>query len=144
MEFPALPAVTAVPIKTEHERAIHPNHSGPKYDQEHASVYKNLNRLVGEWSKAKQKVDVHINKIKSHEMCKEPAVDHIESVICKCDELYKSLVASHTTMSVKEKGVLSMAQLEEIKNNIEELWRHHKEVCEYIKPLVVLASLPLS
>ena len=42
MVFPQ-PAATAVPIKTEIERAIHPNHSGPKYDQEHASLFKNLN-----------------------------------------------------------------------------------------------------
>ena len=77
-------------------------------------------------------------------MCKGPAVVHIDSVVGKCDELYKSLVASHTTMSVKEKGVLSMDQLEEIKNNIDELWRNYKEVCDYIKPLVALASLPAS
>ena len=142
MHFPQ-PAAAAV-VQTEIERAIHPDHSGPKYDELHAFTLKQLNKLVGEWSKAKQKVDVNINKIKSVEMCKGPAVVHIDSVVGKCEKLYTGLVDSHSTMSVKAKGVLSIHELNEIKHNIDDLWVHYKEAVDFIKPLVLLADLRAS
>ena len=141
MHFPQ-PAAAAVVQISDDERAIHPDYSGTKYDELHALTFKNLNKLVSEWAKAKQKVDVNINKIKNVEMCKGPAVVHIDSVVGKCEKLYTGLVDSHTTMMVKAKGVLSIHELNEIKHNIDDLWVHYKDVCDFIKPLLLLASLP--
>ena len=142
MHFP--PVADVAVVQNPIERAIHPDYSGPKYDELHTYTLKQLNKLVNDWSRAKQKVDVNINKIKNVQMCSGPAVVHIDSLVGKCEKLYTGLVASHTTMSVKAKGVLSIHELDEIKHNIDDLWRHHKEVCDFIKPLVLLANIHAS
>ena len=52
MEAPA-EAPTATVVKTEQERAVHPDYNGKEYDELHGTVKKNIEIFLREWAKQK-------------------------------------------------------------------------------------------
>ena len=56
-------------IKSEAERAIHPDFCGPKYDELHNMVVKNISSVVGVWPKKKTKHEIEFAKAEGNPLC---------------------------------------------------------------------------
>ena len=134
------PAATAF-IKTEAERAVHPEFYGPKYDELHAAVAKNVSKVTQEWPKMKTKHDISIAKAKDHPLCGQ-LISQLQALLKFIDERYKKVEAANTTMQVKGRGFLSQSELETAKDNCEKNWLQHKDVETVIKALEGLVRIP--
>ena len=49
-------------MKTEQERAVHPEYYGKDYDELHGAVKKNIDLFLREWPKKKHTSDLNIAK----------------------------------------------------------------------------------
>ena len=135
------PAEPAREIKTEEERAVHPQHCGKKYDEQHAATQKNLQKVIAEWPKNKSRHEISLAKADSHPLCKE-VVNNTKTVLGAADATFKKLENTYKQMEVKGKGFLSMKQLEESGELCESVWKQNRDIVEMVKALDQLSKLP--
>jgi len=86
------PAVTAVTVKSEHERAVHPDFCGAKYDETHSLTVKNIAKLIQQWPGKANAHKVIVAKATRHPMCKNSDPLHaINGLLDQCSDDYKDV-----------------------------------------------------
>ena len=141
MDMPSLAPTPTVTVKTEEERAIHPDFCGPKYDELHSQVAKNIQRVIQEWPKHKSKHEIAVAKAEPHPLC-TGVIGNLKALLQAVDKNYKSLEEANTAIAVKRRGFLSKDQLEKHKDTCEKVWTQNKDVGEMVKALDGLSKLP--
>ena len=102
---------------------------------------RNIQRAVLEFPKHKQKHSISIMKVETHPLCQEVIVN-MNTLMKDAEAKLAALSTTHTSIEVKGKGFLSLAQLEEGMENCEALWKLNKDITEMVKALDSLAKIP--
>ena len=97
------PRPAAAAARTMSERAAHPDHSGPLYDNLHDTQVKHIAKCMQEWRKQKETYEVAIQKVGDNKLA-EAGVKLARQRIAAADKDFETIVKADTDIKVHGKG----------------------------------------
>ena len=139
---PAVPAPTVV--KNEHERAVHPDYCGAKYDELYGTTVKNIQKVMQQWPAKKLAHEVEIEKGKKHPMCmgSEP-LTQAETLVTTASTEYAEIAKANKEIAIHGRHYYSKQQLEEITERCASVWQYNKALEDYMKAIKAIVAIPV-
>ena len=139
---PAVPA--PIGLKNEHERAVHPDYCGPRYDELYGTTVKNIQKVMQQWPGKKLSHEVEIERGKTHPMCmgSEP-LTQAETLVTAASTEYAEIAKANKDIAIHGRHYYSKQQLEEITERCAVVWQCSKALDEYLKAVKVIVALPV-